>query len=171
MKQLCVVSGAGASSREEAEGEEMERERGKVRVWPGELGRSQELRKMCWRCAVQATLLHAVFQPCISLCLSVRWHMEGQVSAQTVLVQQERWAVAELAGDALLVRCLPLPLETSEWIPETGIIAASHEVGGLPNPKDSRCLVRHLHVPHGCNSKMKGGQTPAAKNCRHFSTV
>lgn len=173
--QLCVASGAGARSREEVRlmvRRWREREGGaRWGVWPGELGRSQELRKMYWRCAVQTTLAHAVFQPWISLCLSVRWHMENQVSAQRVLVQPQRQAVAELAGDGLLVRCLPLPLETSEWVPEADIIAASHEVGGFPNPKGSRCLVRNLHVPRGCNGKVKGGQTPAAKNCRHFSSL
>lgn len=53
-------------------------------------------------------------------------------------MRQERQAVAELVRDELLVGCSPLPLETSEWVPETGISAASHEVGGLPDPKDSR---------------------------------
>lgn len=62
----------------------------------------------------------------------------GQASAQRVLMWQERQAVAELVRDELLVGCSPLPLETSEWVPETGISAASHEVGGLPDPKDSR---------------------------------
>lgn len=105
-------------------------------------------------------------------CASVWGGMwRGQVPAQRVLVQEERQAVAELAKDGLLVKCSPLPLETSEWVPETGILAASHEVGGLPNPKGSRCLVRHLHVPHGCKGKMKREEIPAGKNCRHSSTL
>lgn len=86
-------------------------------------------------------------------------------------------SAAREAGSGRVGRKWPLgqvftsSLETTEWVPETGIFAASHEVGGLPNSKSSRCLVRHLHVPHGRKSKVKGGQTPAAKNCRHFSTL
>lgn len=174
MTQLCLVSGAGARSRKEAEGEEMERKRTGAR-W--EFGQVSWVGAKSWgRCIGdvlsrqhQCVLSSSPVFPCASVWGGM-WR--GQVSAQRVLlVQQERQAVAELARDGLLVRCSPLPLETSEWVPETGILAASHEVGRLPNPKGMRCLVSCLHVPHGCNGKMKGGQTPAGKNCRHFSTL
>lgn len=168
------MSGAGARSRED--------ERLKVRKWrgrelgqdgslAGELGRNQELRKTYWRCAVQATLVHALFQPCVSLCLGVGWHVEGSGLCPKSDGAVKGAEVSELAGDGLLVRCSSLPLEVSEWVPESGIFAASHEVGGLPNPEGTRCLVRYLHVPHGCSGKVKGGQTPEAKNCRHFSSL
>lgn len=90
-----------------------------VGVCPGELGRSQELRKTCWR--------HVRSFPALYFPLP-QWVNEhhrqlfgegtacgvGQVSIQRVLVQQARQAVAELAGGGLLVRCSLLL-----WRPES----------------------------------------------------
>lgn len=132
---------------------------------------------MYWRCAVQTTLVSAVFQRCASVCTCHRqrsgegWHVEGSG------LHPKGAGAAREAGSGRAGRRWPLgqvftsSLETSEWVPESGIFAASREVGGLPNSKSSRCLVRYLHVPHGRKGKAKGGQTPAAKNCRRFSTL
>lgn len=107
----------------------------KVGVHPGELGGSQELRKTCRRCAVQVTLVCALFQPCIFLCLSgctsqtAFWRGDGMWRGSGL--RPKGVGAASEVGSGRVGRRWPpgqaftAPLETSKRVPETGIFTAS----------------------------------------------